>query len=85
MSIVRVQFHHHERGLGDEDWHYLARDTDTGDVFVVHEWCHRGSEESRNGSERIKIGVFLTDRVQGTKQSKLLALIGSLVAGETDA
>lgn len=74
MAILTKQFFYHEKGNHDETWYHLARDTETGAVFIEHEWAARGDV----GSKRIEIAEFLS----GTKISakdKLLKLIGTLV------
>lgn len=78
MAIIKRQFHQHERGLGDEDWYYLARDTETGQVFVYQEWSHRVGDQYEPGNAHIELDAFL--RGTGTAQAKLRDLIGSLVA-----
>jgi hypothetical protein len=42
MTILRSAFSSSDLGMGDEDWYYLARDTETGRVFVYHECSTRG-------------------------------------------
>lgn len=78
MGVRRRLFHHHDRN-GDEDWYYLARDADTGGVWIEHKWDYRGPD---SGSDKIAVGVFLTASAQGTKQDRLLNLIGTLVPEE---
>jgi hypothetical protein len=62
--------------MGDEDWYYLARDTEIGRVFVYHEWSHRRGQSHAGGNEDIELDAFL--RHQGMAQDHLRALIGSL-------
>jgi len=79
MTILRRPFSSADLGMGDEDWYYLARDTDTGRVFVYHEWSHRRGAAHEGGNEDIDLDTFL--RHQGTAQDHLRALIGSLAVG----
>ena len=77
MPIISRQFHQHEQGMGDEDFHSLARDTDTGEVFVIHETSRRGGDGFQTGEQRISIQEFLT--MGGSAQNELLSLIATLV------
>jgi hypothetical protein len=79
MAIQRRPFSSSDLGMGDEDWHYLARDTETGRVFVYHEWSHRRGAAHEGGNEDIELDAFLQH--QGFAQDQLRALIGSLAAG----
>jgi len=75
MAILRRQFYYHEKGNHDERWHWLARDTETGRVFVINGFAPMGQEEWETESE---VAEFLaTD--SSTARSNLLSLIGSLV------
>ena len=79
MTIEKRRFHNHERRMGDEDFHFLARDTDTGRVFVIHEWSHRvGDKFGGDGQKEIEVGEFLSGN-GSTAKSNLLKLIGTLV------
>ena len=83
MAVLKRQFFHHEHGVGDEDWYYLARDTESGRVFVVREWSHRAGNTFEPGSGAIEIPVFLTG--DGPAEDSLLRLIGTLVEDASDA
>lgn len=74
MAIVTRRFHYHEKGNHDETWHSLARDTDTGEVFVQKEWAHRENV----GDCRIELAAFLASN-DSTARTNLMKLIGSLV------
>jgi hypothetical protein len=76
MSIARKQFSSQAVGMGDEDWFYLARDTDTDRVFVYHEWSHRKGQTHEGGNEDIELATFL--QRSETHQDRLLQLIGTL-------
>lgn len=77
MAIQKQQFHQRDVGMGDEDWYYLARDTESGRIFVYHEWSHREGERFSGGNEDVELDAFLGQT--GTAQSKLRQLIGTLV------
>jgi hypothetical protein len=80
MTASRKLFYDHEHGLGDEESYYLARDNETGRIFVE---CSRSLRKRRryvSDSEQIDLATFLAGR--GTAQDKLLALIGSLIPSE---
>ncbi|MBX9697934.1 MAG: hypothetical protein K2X74_00800 [Acetobacteraceae bacterium] len=80
MAVVSKCFFRHEKGNHDETWFYLARDTETGEVFVIHEWAARANV----GSERVALTAFLA-RNESTAKSNLLRLIGSLANEPHDA
>jgi predicted deacetylase len=75
MAILRRQFFYHEKGNHDERWHWLARDTDTGRVFVINGYAPMGQEDFETESE---VGEFLTND-NSSARTKLLEVIGSLV------
>jgi hypothetical protein len=76
MTILRRPFSSSDLGMGDEDWYYLARDTETDRVFVYHEWSHRRGASHEGGNEDIELDAFLQH--PGFAQDQLRALIGSL-------
>jgi hypothetical protein len=78
MAILRRPFFSSELGMGDEDWYYLARDTETGRVFVYHEWSHKRGAGHEGGNEDIELDAFLQH--QGIAQDQLRELIGSVAA-----
>lgn len=69
--------HKSERGMGNEDWYYLCRDAETGRAFVLHEWSHRAGDGYSEGSAKLTLHEFLANG--GTKQDKLLEMVGTLV------
>lgn len=81
MAVVTKEFHRHERGMGDEHWYRLARDTETGRVYIQHEWSVRDGGGYTSGESEMSIAEFLGTG-GGTRQDKLLALIGTLVPVE---
>ena len=76
MAVLKKQFFHHRSDIGDEDWYYLARDTDSHHVFVLREWSHRNGDTFEPGSGIIEVPVFLNQR--GSAQDRLIELIGTL-------
>jgi hypothetical protein len=83
MVVLKREFHRHERGMGDEDWYHLAQDTESGRVFVYHEWSHRAGKGYKSGEKNIELVAFLAR--QDTARDKLLRLIGTLVEDGTGA
>lgn len=80
IAELRRQFFYHEKGNHDERWHYLARDTETGRVWIVNGYAPMGEEYHETRSE---VAEFLaTDN--STAKSNLLTLIGSLIPDNTD-
>lgn len=74
MAVLKRQFFYHEKGNHDERWCYLARDTETRNVYVIVEWAARADQ----GEQNVDLAEFLrTDN--STARSNLLTLIGSLV------
>jgi hypothetical protein len=80
MAVFTRRFFYHEKGNHDETWYYLARDTESGEVYVEHDWAARGNL----GSERIEIAEFLSGPPI-TARHNLLKLIGTLVVESDDA
>jgi hypothetical protein len=80
MAVLTKRFFYHEKGNHDETWYYLARDTETGDVYVEHEWAARGDV----GSKRVEVAAFLSGPSM-TARGNLLKLIGTLVQEVGDA
>jgi hypothetical protein len=76
MAIVRRQFSSSDLGMGIENCYYLARDTETGHIFVYHEWSRRRGETFEGGSEDIELDSFLHHA--GPAPDHLRQLIGSL-------
>lgn len=75
MPIQKRQFHYHEQGSHDEEWYYLARDTETGEVFVIHATAPFKGKETTN---RLEIEELLRGH-RGTAADTLRQLIGTLV------
>ena len=77
MAFLKRLFFRHEGGMG-EDWYFLARDTETGQVFILHEWTHRVGDNYDPGSAEYELETFLSRK--GTAQDKLRELIGTLAS-----
>lgn len=77
MAFKSLEFFHSEKGMGDEQWFSLIRNTDTGEVAVLHETSLRHRSGYKRDSRHIELAAFLNGR--GTPQDKLRALIGTLV------
>jgi hypothetical protein len=65
---------------GQQAWYYLGRDTESGAVYIEHEWAERGNL----GSKRIEVAEFLSGQSM-TARDNLLELIGTLVVKTGDA
>jgi hypothetical protein len=91
MSVLKRELARSVKGpvSSNEDWWHLCRDTDTGNVFVVHEWAHtdvtKASGKSDVGSTHIELSVFLAETRPTAAQAELRKLIGSLVDEKANA
>lgn len=86
MAVLSKLFHKHERGMGNEDWHWLCRDTDSGRVFVRHWWSHRTGLDGpfNEGQADLAIEEFL-NAGKGSLQNEFLSLIGGIPTEEYHA
>src|SRR5262245_48019468 len=75
MAVVTRKLYHNSNG---DRW-YLARDSDTGRVFVKHQ----ANLPSGGHLADIEVGAFLSQG-GGPEQQELLRLIGTLVDETTD-
>jgi hypothetical protein len=80
MTVLLRQFHSRELGVENRDAYSIARDTDSGRVFVRHEWKHPAIGASTIAHD-ISVHDFLAGN--GLRQDALLAMIGTLVTGPT--
>ncbi|SCB29365.1 hypothetical protein [Rhizobium multihospitium] len=74
MTVVKRQFYKNHKSNGDEYMFHLARDTESGEVYVIRQADYvvdGGSEKSMTLYEFLAGG--------GNRQNALLQLIGSLV------
>jgi hypothetical protein len=87
MSIAKKELYRSAKGpvMNNEDRWYLGRDTESGDVFIVHEWEHLDVRDIKAkpiaGSTHIEIGAFLAQGGPAPAHRELLRLIGTLVEG----
>ena len=79
MPVIKRELHRTTKGsvLSDEGWWYLAHDTDSDRVFVLHEWV-RGEPDRRTAE--IELSPFLGE--DGPAQRELRRLIATLVEAE---
>ena len=77
MAFLKRLFFRHEGGMGG-DWYFLARDTETGQVFILHERSHRVGDNYNPGSAEYELETFLSQK--GTAQDKLRELIETLAS-----
>jgi hypothetical protein len=68
------------RSPNGDRW-YLARESDSGRVFIRHE----ANDPSGGHVTEIDIGDFLMSGGHGLEHAALLRLIGTLVEGRSDA
>ena len=55
MALLKRQFHGPEQGSGEEGRYHLARDTETGQVFVLHEASQLQDGVVRRESEQVEL------------------------------
>ena len=67
------------RSANGDRWH-LARETDSGRVFIKHE----ANEPSGGQVTEIEIGDFLSSGGHGQEHIELLRLIGTLVEARSE-
>ena len=74
MAILKREFHRNHKSHGEEYWFSLARDTETGEVYIIREFDYvvDGGVETRESVYHFLAGG-------GDRQSALLKLIGTLV------
>jgi hypothetical protein len=77
MSVISKEFASHMHGMEDEDRYFLARDTETGRVFIVHKWSHRRGQTTASGTTEVELGASLA--MGGMAQDRSRTLIGTLV------
>ena len=74
------RFFYREKGNHVEAWYYLARDTETGAVYIEHQWASWGN----SGSNRIDISDFLEGPSTRARNS-FLRLVGAIIEEGGDA
>ena len=83
MALYTKLFDRQQRAEGDEDFYYLARDSDSGDIFVLRAWSLGSSPEHSPRKARVDLGSFLS--LHGAAQDKLRELIGAAVGESQDS
>ncbi|QND48263.1 hypothetical protein HB780_21840 [Rhizobium lusitanum] len=74
MAIVKKQFYKNHKTNGDEYLFHLARDTDSGEVFII-----RQSDYVVDGGSEKQMTLYDFLAGGGNRQNALLQLIGTLV------
>lgn len=74
MPILVRQFYRHEKGNHDETFYFLARDSETGRVFIIHEWFARENV----GSVELSIPEFHSRTRNSSAWDCFLKFIGTL-------
>ncbi len=74
MPILTKQFYAHEKGNHDETFYSLARDTDTGRVFVLKQWYRREDV----GEKEMTVPEFLEATKNESASHRFLDMIGAL-------
>ena len=73
MTVEKELFFKSEKGIGNEDWYYLAKDSETGEEYVLHEWSHGGVKGYTSREEKLVLAEFL--KKFGTAQAHLRELL----------
>lgn len=87
MAIQKREFARSAKGpvSSNEDWWFLCRNTETDEVFVLHEWAHTDVRTSHGksdvGSAHIELSVFLAETRQTGASRELRRLISTLADG----
>lgn len=74
MAVLKREFHRNRKSHGEEYWFSLARDTDTGEVYIIREFDY-----VVDGGTVTRQTVYEFLAGGGDRQAKLLQLIGTLV------
>lgn len=75
MTVVKRQFYKNHKTNGDEYMFHLARDSESGEVFVI-----RQADYTVDGGSETNMSLYEFLAGGGNRQNALLQLIGSLVA-----
>ncbi len=81
MPILVRQFYRHEKGNHDETFYSLARDSETGRVFIIHEWFAGANV----GSAEMTIPEFHARTHNSSAWARFLEFIGTLATVPYDA
>jgi hypothetical protein len=79
-AVQMKRFFYREKGNADEAWYYLARDVESGAVYVEHQWASSG----KLGSNRIEISDFV-EGPYTTASNNLLRFVGAIIEEDGDA
>jgi hypothetical protein len=82
MALLKRQLHHQRLPKGDDIQYFIALNTESRHVFVVHEWSCTVNGRFESGSADIELETFLAER--GPAQDKLRELIGTIVKEPSD-
>jgi hypothetical protein len=82
MALLKRPFHRQRISKSDDNRYLLARDTESGRVFVIHEWASTVSDSLASEFAEIELEAFLAER--GSAQEKLREMIGRLVREPSD-
>jgi len=74
MAVLKREFHRNRKIHGEEYWFSLARDTETGEVYIIREFDY-----VVDGGAATRESVYHFLAGGGDRQAALLALIGTLV------
>ncbi|MFK0161907.1 hypothetical protein [Rhizobium sp. NPDC090279] len=74
MTVMKRQFYKNHKPNGDEYMFHLARDTESGEVFVI-----RQADYMVDGGNETNMTLYEFLAGGGNRQNALLQLIGSLV------
>ena len=74
MTVVKRQFYKNHKPNGDEYMFHLARDSESGEVFVI-----RQADYMVDGGSETNMSLYELLAGGGNRQNALLQLIGSLV------
>ena len=74
MTVVKRQFYKNHKPNGDEYMFHLARDSESGEVFVI-----RQADYMVDGGSETNMTLYEFLAGGGNRQNDLLQLIGSLV------
>jgi hypothetical protein len=81
MAILVRQFYAHEKGNHDETFYSLARDSETGRVFIIHEWFARENV----GSSEMTVAEFYAQTHNSSAWSRFVDLVGTLATEPSHA
>ena len=89
MPLLKRELHRNAKGpvMNDEDWWRLVFDTETGRLYVEHEWDHvdvRGGAADKGRGE-VSVRAFLREPGQGPAHRELRRLLSGVFGDKLDA